>query len=119
MPLVASRSFAPEARSVPAARRRTAAGAPARPARGTTPPAAPRGRPAAGRDEPDGAVVLVLGGGSCRMSCGDGALHLAAAAPDDEALTRVEHVVGSHLERFAAAEGLTVSWERTPWRPGL
>ena len=72
------------------------------------------GRKAEVRDEPDGAVVLVLGGGSCRMRGRDAALHLAAAAPDDEALARVEHVVGSHLERFAAAEGLSVAWQRTP-----
>ena len=72
------------------------------------------GRKAEVREEADGAVVLVLGGGSCRMSGGEGLLHLGADAPDDKALTRVEHVVGSHLERFAQAEGLTVAWERTP-----
>ena len=32
---------------------------------------------------------------------------------DDEALTRVEQVVATHLERFAQAEGLAVRWERT------
>jgi hypothetical protein len=72
------------------------------------------GRKAEVRAEADGAVVLVLGGGTCRMS-GDGErLLLAAAAPDDEALTRVAHVVGGHLERCASVEGLTVSWVRTP-----
>jgi len=69
------------------------------------------GRKAEVREEAD-ATVLVLGGGTCRMSGGTGVLHLSAAAPDDEALAQVEHVVGSHLERFAQAEGLTVAWQR-------
>lgn len=63
--------------------------------------------------EDDGAVVLVIGGGTCRMTVEDTRLHLAAQAPDDETLSRVENVVGRHLERFAQAEGLIVSWTRT------
>ena len=85
-----------------------------RPERWITQLASHLGRKAEVREEPDGAVVLVLGESSCRMSGGDAALRLAAAAPDDEALTRVERVVGGHLERFAAGEGLTVTWQRTP-----
>ncbi len=70
------------------------------------------GRKAEVREDPDGAVVLVLAGGTCRMSGDDALLRLAAGAPDEEALARVEHVVGSHLERFASTEGLTVDWQR-------
>ena len=72
------------------------------------------GRKAEVREDADGAVVLLLGGGTCRMRGDDTQLHLAVAAPDEQALTRVEQVVGSHLERFAAAEGLVVRWTRTP-----
>ena len=92
--------------------RSNAAVATGRPERWITQLAAHLGRKAEVRDAGGGAVLLVLGGGTCRMSSGDARLLLAAAAPYDEALTRVEHVVGSHLERFAQAEGLTVSWER-------
>ncbi len=76
--------------------------------------AAHLGRRAEVREEADGARVLLIAGATCRMSGDDAELRLAATAADDDALARVEHVVGSHLERFAAAEGLTVSWERTP-----
>ena len=74
--------------------------------------AAHLGRKAEVREEPDGAALLLIAGGTCRMSGDDAALHLAASAPDDEALGRVQDVVGGHLERFASAEGLTVRWER-------
>jgi uncharacterized protein len=70
------------------------------------------GRKAEVREEPDGARVLLLAGGSCRLRGDERALHLAATAPDEQALARVEQVVGGHLERFAAAEGLAVRWER-------
>jgi uncharacterized protein len=70
------------------------------------------GRKAEVREEADGAQVLVLAGGSCRMSGDDAVLRFAATAPDEEALHRVEGVVGGHLERFASAEGLVVRWER-------
>ena len=70
------------------------------------------GRRAEVREEADGAQVLVIAGGSCRMSGDDAAVRLAATASDEEALARVEDVVGGHLERFAEAEGLVVQWER-------
>src|SRR4051794_25319988 len=56
------------------------------------------------------ATVLHLAGGNCRLSCDDEALHLAASAPDEATLSRVCEVVGGHLERFAAKEGLRVVW---------
>ncbi len=55
---------------------------------------------------------IVLGVGSCELEPVDGALVLRAAAEDAEGLSRVEEVVGSHLERFGARSELTVSWVR-------
>ena len=70
------------------------------------------GRKAEVRQEADGAQVLLIAGGSCRMSGDDAALRFAASAQDEASLARVEDVVGRHLERFAEAEGLVVRWER-------
>ena len=54
-----------------------------------------------------------LAGGTGRVVVGDGVLTLIAEAPDGEALSRVQHVLGSHLERFASRkEQLTVTWTR-------
>ena len=69
------------------------------------------GRKAEVRDA-DGGQLLLLAGGSCLLTGDDRVLRFAAAAPDAEALGRVEDVVGGHLERFAAKEGLTVRWQR-------
>ncbi|MEO3473352.1 DUF2218 domain-containing protein [Roseomonas sp. CAU 1739] len=41
-----------------------------------------------------------------------GALLMCAAATDEASLTRLEEVVGRHLERFAFREPLTVLWVR-------
>ena len=41
---------------------------------------------------------------------GDGVRTLVAEAPDAETLGRVQHVLGSHLERFGQRNELTVSW---------
>ncbi len=50
-------------------------------------------------------------GGTGRIVVGDGVLTLIAEAPDAEALARVQHVLGSHLERFSSrTEQLTVTW---------
>jgi hypothetical protein len=35
-----------------------------------------------------------------------------AEAPDVETLSRIEHALGSHLERFGARAGLTVTGRR-------
>jgi hypothetical protein len=40
-------------------------------------------------------------------------LNLAVTATDKTAVTRGEHALGSHLERFGARRGLTVTWTRT------
>jgi len=40
-------------------------------------------------------------------------LTLLASGPDEQAVATVEHVLGSHLLRFATREELTVAWSRT------
>jgi uncharacterized protein len=59
------------------------------------------------------ATVLMLAGGACSMTYDATTLRLAATAPDEEALTTVQQVIGVHLERFAAAEELRVVWQRS------
>jgi hypothetical protein len=41
---------------------------------------------------------------------GDGVLTLRAEAPDAESLARVQHVLGSHLERFGQRNEIIVTW---------
>jgi len=43
---------------------------------------------------------------------GDGVLTLVASGPDADGIARVEHVLGSHLERFGQRAELTVQWTR-------
>jgi uncharacterized protein len=63
----------------------------------------------------DGATsTAVIGGATAQVVVGDGVLVLRAAGSDDESVARVEHVLGSHLERFATRSELTVTWIRTP-----
>lgn len=67
--------------------------------------------------EPDaGRLVFAYGTGTVRPQ--DGRLLLAAAAPDEEGLARVQDVLQRHLERFGARRELVVRWEpRTPEAP--
>ncbi len=51
-----------------------------------------------------------IAGGTGRVVVGDGVLTLVAEAPDAETLSRVQHVLGSHLERFAQRQELEVRW---------
>jgi hypothetical protein len=51
-----------------------------------------------------------IAGGTGRVVVGDGVLTLLAEAPDAEALARVQHVLGSHLERFGQRNELAVTW---------
>jgi uncharacterized protein len=51
-----------------------------------------------------------IAGGTGRVVIGDGVLTLIAEAPDAATLRRVQHVLGSHLERFAQRQELQVSW---------
>ena len=70
------------------------------------------GRKAEVSQDDDGATVLLLAGGRCRMHGDDSTLRFDASAPDEYALARIETVIGGHLERFAADEGLVVRWQR-------
>lgn len=70
------------------------------------------GRKAEVSEEPDGGRLLLLAGGSCLLSGDAAGLRFTARAPDEAALERVQSVVGGHLERFAAQEGLRVEWRR-------
>lgn len=58
---------------------------------------------------PDGGrLVFTYGIGTVRPE--DGRLVLEAVADDEEALARVQDVLGRHLERFGARRELTVRW---------
>ncbi len=60
----------------------------------------------------DGAWTIAVGDAHGRISVGDGVLSLHVEATDAETLNRLEHALGSHLERFGARAGLSVSWRR-------
>jgi 3-hydroxyisobutyrate dehydrogenase-like beta-hydroxyacid dehydrogenase len=55
-----------------------------------------------------------IGDGVGTVVVGDGMLTLRAEAPDEETLARIQHVLGSHLERFGQRNELTVAWRPTP-----
>ncbi|GAB2761265.1 DUF2218 domain-containing protein [Salinifilum aidingensis] len=65
-------------------------------------------------DEADGGVRITLpadgGAGSCLLTCRAEVLFLDAAGDSAEDLSRVQDVIGRHLERFGEREGLTVTW---------
>jgi 3-hydroxyisobutyrate dehydrogenase-like beta-hydroxyacid dehydrogenase len=52
----------------------------------------------------------VIGTGTGTVVVGTGVLMLRAEAPDAETLGRIQHVLGSHLERFGQRNELTVTW---------
>ena len=65
----------------------------------------------------DGATsTAAVGAGTGQVVVGDGVLTLLACGPDEAALADVEHVLGSHLLRFATRENLTLAWTRTTAR---
>jgi uncharacterized protein len=51
-----------------------------------------------------------IAGGTGIVEVGDGVLTLRAEAPDAESLATVQHVLGSHLERFGRQNELAVVW---------
>ena len=53
-----------------------------------------------------------IGSGVGTVVVGNGVLTLRAEAPDTETLERIQHVLGSHLERFGQRNELNVSWDR-------
>ena len=64
-------------------------------------------------------ATAVIGAATAGIVVGEGVLTLEAAGDDEESVARVEHVLGSHLERFAQREALTVRWVRDAGAPTL
>ncbi len=62
-------------------------------------------------------ATAVIGTATAGVVVGDGVVTLLANGDDEQSVARVEHVLGSHLERFAQREGLTVRWVRTAGAP--
>ncbi len=55
--------------------------------------------------------VITLGAGRCDLHAGEpGMLVLEAHAETDDDLATVQHVIGSHLERFGRRDDLVVTW---------
>ena len=54
--------------------------------------------------------TAAIAGGTGVVEVGEGVLVLRAEAPDAETLDRVQHVLGSHLERFGQRHELAVRW---------
>ncbi|MGR6963169.1 DUF2218 domain-containing protein [Geodermatophilus sp. URMC 61] len=70
------------------------------------------GRKAPFTEDADGGWTTIVGNARARILVGDDVLSLRAEAPDVETLNRIEHALGSHLERFGARAGLAVTWRR-------
>ena len=63
--------------------------------------------------EDQGTWTATVLGSVARITVGDGVLVLQAEASDAESLARVEHALGSHLERFGTRAELSVTWHRS------
>ena len=62
----------------------------------------------------DGATsTATFGDTTGQVVVGQGVLTLLVSGSDAEGVARVEHVLGSHLERFGQRSELVVSWTRT------
>ena len=57
--------------------------------------------------------TAAIGDATARIVVGDGALTLIATGSDEDTVARVEHVLGSHLERFGQRNELSITWART------
>ena len=55
--------------------------------------------------------------GVCDLSCQPGTLVLRLSS-DEEHLAHLEEVIGIHLARFGAKQGMVVRWERGDGTPG-
>lgn len=62
--------------------------------------------------ETQGRIEFPMGICTLDAEAEPGTLLMLATASDEAALTRLEEVVGRHLERFAFREPLTVQWLR-------
>ena len=66
----------------------------------------------------DGATSTAsFGDTTGQVVVGDGVLTLVATGTDPDGVARVEHVLGSHLERFGQRNELTVRWTRSTQDP--
>jgi hypothetical protein len=61
--------------------------------------------------------TATIGQSTARIVVGDDVLTLLAAAQTEPELARIEHALGSHLERFGHRAELTVNWNRLAPRP--
>jgi uncharacterized protein len=57
-------------------------------------------------------AVIPFEGGRAVLRVEPGALRLAAVAPTEAGLRRIEEVIGSHLERFGRRDEIRVTWRR-------
>ena len=63
-------------------------------------------------EEPAGTWTAHVGGSTARVTVGGDGLVLQAERSDEETVGRLEHALGSHLERFGQRRELTVTWQR-------
>jgi uncharacterized protein len=52
-----------------------------------------------------------IGGGTGTVVVGERLLTLIAEGPNESVIARVQHILGSHLERFGARNELVVDWQ--------
>jgi len=65
----------------------------------------------------DTTSMAQVGGATAGIVVGNGVLTLTAAGTDEADVARVEHVLGSHLERFGQRRELAVVWVRETPQP--
>lgn len=68
-------------------------------------------------DEQRGEVAFADGAVTATLTARGGALELELTAPADQ-VERFEDVLGRHLVRFGAREGLECAWQRSDSTPG-
>lgn len=61
--------------------------------------------------------TTTIGEATGQIVVGDKTLTMIATGVDNEAVAQVEHVLGSHLERFGQRNELTVTWTRDTTAP--
>ena len=59
----------------------------------------------------DGAGVITVEDGQCKLTTGSEMLVLEATADSTQGLAHIQDVVGRHLERFGARAALRVDWK--------
>jgi hypothetical protein len=57
-------------------------------------------------------VITFTPGGKCTVDADAGTLTVRIDAADDQALQRIQDIVGRDLDRFSGREPLTVTWRR-------